>query len=94
MRVTKRRQQILSILQQRGTVSVVELADGLDVSQNTIRNDLDALDEHGALTRVHGGALLSSPAVPPQFRPKDSPRLHRLNTSLTMPPPGFKMETR
>lgn len=38
---------------------VSELAQTLDVSQGTVRNDLNALEKDGHLTRVHGGAVLS-----------------------------------
>lgn len=37
---------------------VVELAETFDVSEGTIRNDLDALEKEGRLKRVHGGAVL------------------------------------
>ena len=37
---------------------VPDLAKVLGVSKGTIRNDLDALEEEGLLTRVHGGAVL------------------------------------
>jgi DeoR/GlpR family transcriptional regulator of sugar metabolism len=38
---------------------VPELAVTLGVSKGTIRNDLDALEQEGLLTRVHGGAVLT-----------------------------------
>ena len=31
----------------------------LDVSEGTVRNDLNALEEQGVLMRVHGGAVLN-----------------------------------
>jgi len=54
----ERRQQILKLLQRQGSVQVNELAGRLAVSRVTIRHDLEALEEEGALTRVRGGAVL------------------------------------
>lgn len=39
-----------------GSVRVRELADALDVSDMTIRRDLDLLDAQGLIEKVHGGA--------------------------------------
>ena len=39
---------------------VTELASLLDVSDMTIRRDLDVLDEAGSLVKVHGGAKVST----------------------------------
>ncbi len=53
----KRRRRIRALLQERAQLTVVELARELGVSAVTIRSDLAALDEIGALVRTHGGAL-------------------------------------
>jgi DeoR family fructose operon transcriptional repressor len=37
---------------------IPELAAGLGVSQGTVRNDLNALESDGRLTRIHGGAVI------------------------------------
>ncbi len=55
--VFERHQHILTLLKDRNSVSVAELADLLDVSEGTIRNDLQALDAQGQLRRVRGGAV-------------------------------------
>lgn len=55
-----RHQGILEILQTRGTASVAELGEQLGVTEMTIRRDLEALDETGALKRFHGGAKLAT----------------------------------
>jgi DeoR family transcriptional regulator, glycerol-3-phosphate regulon repressor len=44
------------------TLSVNALAVELDVSDETIRRELRALEEHGAIIREHGGARVASPA--------------------------------
>jgi DeoR/GlpR family transcriptional regulator of sugar metabolism len=43
---------------------VPELAKALGISEGTVRNDLNALERQGRLTRVHGGAVLNEQ---PQF---------------------------
>lgn len=53
----ERRRKIRGLLQERAQVSVAELSQKFAVSAVTIRADLAALDDIGALVRVHGGAL-------------------------------------
>lgn len=48
--------RIIEIIDQRGIVTVNELIDYLDVSDMTIRRDLDELESSGKLLRIHGGA--------------------------------------
>jgi len=69
MAVRARHQHILALLKKRPAVSVAELAAELGVSQNTIRNDLDALAEQGLVVRSHGGASIPTVALPPQLWP-------------------------
>jgi DeoR/GlpR family transcriptional regulator of sugar metabolism len=52
----ERQNRILDEVQQRGAVRVSELSELLDVSDMTIRRDLDALATRGQLDKVHGGA--------------------------------------
>lgn len=54
-----RRQSLLDILRNQPGLRVPELAQALDVSAGTVRNDLNALEDEGRLKRVHGGAVLS-----------------------------------
>lgn len=42
-----------------GPVEVAELAGSLDVTQETVRRDLTALQQMGVIRRVHGGAILA-----------------------------------
>jgi DeoR/GlpR family transcriptional regulator of sugar metabolism len=57
---TQRRNEIVRILREQGSVSVNQLAERFGVSGTTIRLDLTALESEGAVSRTHGGALLSS----------------------------------
>jgi len=53
-----RRQSLLDLLSKQSSLRVPELAKALDISEGTVRNDLNALQSQGRLTRVHGGAVL------------------------------------
>jgi ribose transport system substrate-binding protein len=58
MTAFERRQRILDLLRDQPGIKVTELAQRLDVSEGTIRNDLSALEREGVLRRVRGGAVL------------------------------------
>jgi DeoR/GlpR family transcriptional regulator of sugar metabolism len=53
----ERHQTILGLLEDKGSVSVTDLVAQFDVSEMTIRRDLDVLEKKGLLRRVHGGAV-------------------------------------
>lgn len=57
MYATERHARIIDELDSAGRVSVATLSRTLDVTAETIRRDLDALEAAGALRRVHGGAV-------------------------------------
>jgi DeoR/GlpR family transcriptional regulator of sugar metabolism len=63
MLTAERRQFILEILHRNKKVLSSELSSELKVSEDTVRRDLRELAEAGLLQRVHGGALLTSPAT-------------------------------
>ena len=56
MLTQERYQSILSMVNEKGAVTVAELADWLNISESTVRRDLTALDELGKLKKVFGGA--------------------------------------
>lgn len=59
MTTYERRQSLLDILRKQPGLRVPELAETLSISMGTVRNDLNALEQEGRLTRVHGGAVLN-----------------------------------
>jgi DeoR/GlpR family transcriptional regulator of sugar metabolism len=61
MTIYERRQSLLDILRRQPGLRVPELAAALKVSEGTVRNDLNSLEQQGSLTRVHGGAVLHQP---------------------------------
>ena len=59
MTTYERRQSLIDLLRKQPGLRVPELAKSLNVSEGTVRNDLNALEGEGRLKRVHGGAILS-----------------------------------
>lgn len=66
MLVEERRNRLLELVRVRRFASLPELAEQLQVSESTIRRDLDYLEEQGSAKRIHGGVLYSgtSPKLP------------------------------
>lgn len=58
-KLDKRRQLILSILADVPISSTQKLAEATNVSNETIRKDLDALADEGRIIKVHGGVALA-----------------------------------
>jgi DeoR/GlpR family transcriptional regulator of sugar metabolism len=58
MLAVERRNLILEKLQDEKRVLVSELSELFDVSEETIRRDLDRLDKMGLATKTYGGAVL------------------------------------
>jgi DeoR family glycerol-3-phosphate regulon repressor len=56
--MTRRHEEILSLLRRRGFVSIGGLASSFKVSEQTVRRDLKSLETLGLVTRYHGGAGL------------------------------------
>src|SRR5580704_10821690 len=71
----KRQTELVELLQVRGQMLVADVADYFQVSEDTVRRDLDSLAERGALTRTHGGAVAMTALVH-----RDSPFLQRLSS--------------
>ena len=63
MRIEDRHSRIVEQVRGAGRVLVTELAERFDVTPETIRRDLTALDRCGSLRKVHGGAI-PAPALP------------------------------
>lgn len=59
-----RRRRILEWIQEEGAARVRDLAVAFQVSEATIRQDLERLETEGQITREHGGAFLNPIAAP------------------------------
>jgi DeoR family transcriptional regulator, fructose operon transcriptional repressor len=55
--VEERRQRVLDLISQRGFVSLADLAQSIQMSESTLRRDLDHWHEKGVVRRTHGGAM-------------------------------------
>ncbi|MET4782096.1 DeoR/GlpR family DNA-binding transcription regulator [Glaciihabitans sp. UYNi722] len=52
----QRLNELLELISERGTVSIAEISEALDISAATARRDLSTLAEQRLVTRTHGGA--------------------------------------
>jgi DeoR/GlpR family transcriptional regulator of sugar metabolism len=79
----QRHAYILSRVRQIGAVRVASLVQELNVSDMTIRRDLEVLAERGLLEKVHGGAtaIMGGASYEPSFAAKSS-RLQREKESI------------
>lgn len=57
MLVAERWQRIVQLVNERGSIRVTELSELCQVTEETIRRDLDRLESEGKLMRSHGGAV-------------------------------------
>ncbi|MER7397908.1 DeoR/GlpR family DNA-binding transcription regulator [Streptomyces sp. NPDC000151] len=57
MYAAERQQEILRLARDGGRVDVLSLAEEFQVTAETVRRDLKALDRAGLVRRVHGGAI-------------------------------------
>ncbi|MFG2224041.1 DeoR/GlpR family DNA-binding transcription regulator [Streptomyces sp. NPDC048644] len=57
MYAAERQQEILRLAREAGRVDVLSLAEHFQVTAETVRRDLKALDRAGLVRRVHGGAI-------------------------------------
>ena len=74
MTASQRHAEILDVLERDGRVSVAEFSAAMNVSEMTVRRDLQALEQRGVLARVHGGAI---PAPSRSYEPPLEARLTR-----------------
>jgi len=73
MLAIERRSQILSTIEAEKSVLVVELAKKYDVTEETIRRDLEKLEKEGFVKKTYGGAVLTenlSAELPYRIREK------------------------
>ncbi len=58
MLVEERRRQVLDLVKQRGFMTLADLAREMDVSEATVRRDLNHWHTLGVLKRIHGGVMV------------------------------------
>lgn len=57
-----RRNRLLELIRQRNFAALPDLAQELQVSESTVRRDLDYLEEAGTAKRTHGGVFYTGPS--------------------------------
>jgi DeoR family fructose operon transcriptional repressor len=72
----ERQQAIADLVAQRGRLSVNALAEQYDVTTETVRRDLSALERAGVVRRVHGGAVPAGALTAFEPRVADRDRAH------------------
>ena len=69
----QRREKLLEIVRSRGFVALPDLAGLMEVSESTVRRDLDHLENTGEAKRTHGGVFYTGPAPKlPHFEQRQS----------------------
>ncbi len=58
-----RRVKLRELIREHGFVSIPDLRDAMDVSESTIRRDLEALEDSGEAKRTHGGVFSTGPTT-------------------------------
>lgn len=89
--LAERRQLIKAAIEEVGQLSVAELSDVFDVSEVTIRHDLEALSQRGLILRTRGGAIATN--AQPEFsfdvrlqqRSQEKARIGRRAAELVSP---------
>jgi DeoR/GlpR family transcriptional regulator of sugar metabolism len=55
--VAERRKRVLDLVHRKGVIALEDIAREIEVSQSTLRRDLNYWHEQGVLKRTHGGAI-------------------------------------
>jgi DeoR family transcriptional regulator, fructose operon transcriptional repressor len=74
--LVRRQEELLELVETKGQISVDELAQRLGVSDDTIRRDLQSLEQRKLLLRTHGGAVSTALLVH-----RETPFLTRTNAN-------------
>ena len=97
----ERRNEIIQLLKQQGSVSVADLSEKYNVSGTTIRIDLTALEKEGFLQRTHGGAvqisdlkqLIREPLISERSHYEEKKRISEAALSLLCPGDTILIDT-
>lgn len=76
MLYSQRQEAILAAIRKHGAIEVTEISVELNVSQMTVRRDINLLAEKGLVVRIHGGATLPSPKASAGTRAGDAAMAH------------------
>jgi len=77
----ERRTRLLELVRLRGFASLPDLATELEVSESTVRRDLDHLEDTGTAKRTHGGVFYTGPSPKlPHFDVRQSSQWEKKRT--------------
>ncbi|MBO1305999.1 DeoR/GlpR transcriptional regulator [Enterococcus sp. 669A] len=76
MNSTQRKEYILDSLDTKHSVRINELSKNLKVTRETIRRDLNTLEEAGMIKKVHGGAILDNQTGETDYEKRKIERWH------------------
>ncbi|MCC8179557.1 MAG: DeoR/GlpR family DNA-binding transcription regulator [Planctomycetes bacterium] len=82
MLAEQRRRKILELIQEEGSAKVAYLKELFAVTEPTIRQDLDKLEEEGHVVRRHGGAFLKT--LPNQVKAMSLQHTHNMDTKARL----------
>ncbi|MDO4910816.1 MAG: DeoR/GlpR family DNA-binding transcription regulator [Corynebacterium sp.] len=82
--VHDRRKEIISLIHGSGHAEVTELSERFDVTAETIRRDLKALEAEGLVSRVHGGAVPQSATPDRPFRESEQKQIVEKTTIASL----------
>ena len=92
MYAEERQQAIAESVLRHGRVSVTELASSFEVTTETVRRDLSALEQTGLIRRVHGGAVPSRSVMETRLAERDEARTEEkariARAAVGLLPPG------
>ena len=81
-KTVQRRKEILSAINQHGEVFVEQLSEQFEVSEVTIRKDLESLEKSNLLLRARGGAIKLQSGVGVDYRISEKHKLNYHEKSL------------
>ena len=97
MLVEERRQRILDLVSRQGSVALSDLAQLIQVSESTLRRDLDYWHQQGVLKRTHGGAIYVGDNMPlPALEDRSTSQLDEkrlIAKAAAARIPGARLET-
>ena len=90
MLVQERRRHVLDLVTRRGFITLSDLAEAVQVSESTLRRDLDHWDHKGLVKRIRGGAMfVGEGAMLPALEDRTSSQIAEKRLNI----PGLPEET-
>ena len=94
MLAIERKNEILSILQKEQRVLVAELSTRYQVTEETIRRDLEKLEKEGFVKKTYGGAVLNKNStidMPLKIREKTNRKVKLQKRLMKTTPPVWEV---